>query len=323
MRLKAYVLFLFWCLGLVSWASNQAAEQARVLIMEVRQKERSPASASNRMEVLGIQEAAAALLLGALQKPMDIQTRYRLVELLSSLSQPVSANYFLKALGSEDAYLRMLAATTLGRLRIQAAFPKLVEMLEDERLALRREAAVALGQLKLKPAAKPLLTALQAEAEPEARERMLWALGMLNDKKNIPSIQGFLTHSSESTRWAAAKALLAMGEASGWKWLKPQLSSKEDSECAYALLSLEGVVPNKSWRTEALGVLHHIMQEREASLAISAALVAVRFGDNTAYGWLEKKAEQTQGEKLHLYQEALDKARHAAAGLLPSGERRF
>ena len=312
MRLKAYVLFL-WCLALVSWASNNTKEQAHLLITEVQQKIRSPASASNRAEVLKIQEPMAMLLLGMLHTPMDTQTQYRWVELLALLSQPASAHYFLNTLESEDAYLRMLAATALGQLRVQAALPKLLKMLEDERLALRKEAAVALGKLKLKQAGKPLVAALQLEAEPEVRERMLWALGMLNDKNNLPSMQSFLTHSSESTRWAAAKALLAMGELSGWRWVKPRLSSPEDRECAYALLSLEEAVPNKSWRAEALALLHPIMKEREASLAASAALLAVRWGDNAAKVWLEAKAQQSQDAQWRIYEEALAKARQALA----------
>jgi HEAT repeat protein len=322
MRLKAYVLFPFWCLGLVSWASNDTMEQARLLIVEVRQKTRSPSSAGNRLETLKIQKASSVMLLEMLQKPMDMQTRYRLAELLALLSQPVSAHYFLNALEGEDAYLRMMAATALGQLRVQAALPKLVKMLEDERLALRREAAVALGRLRLKQAGKPLVAALHAEAEPEAREQMLWALGMLNDKENLSSIQGFLTHSSESARWASARALLAMGEISGWKWLRPHLSSKEDSECAYALLSLEEAVPGKSWRAEALVVLNQLMKEREASLAASAAILAARWGDKSAGRWLEKKVEQSQGLELQVFQEALAKVR-SLAGLPEPGEKRF
>jgi len=323
MRLRAYVLFLFWCPGLVSFASNNTTEQARQLIMEVQQKTRSPASAGNRIETLKIQKTVSLLLLEALQKPMDTQTRHRLVELLAVLSQPASANYFLNSLESEDAYLRMLAATALGKLRVPEALPNLVQLLEDERLALRREAAVALGRLKLKQAGKPLTAALQVEDEPEVRERMLWALGMLNDKKNLSSIQSFLTHSSESTRWAAAKALLAMGEAGGWKWLKPHLSSKEDSECAYALLSLEEAVPDKSWKPEALVSLQKIMQEREASLAASAAVLAVRWGDKSAYVWLENRAEQSEGAQLHIYEDAFAKARHFLTRPQARGEKWF
>ena|GEM_PF-1998956 len=309
MRLRAYVLFPFWWLGLVSWASNNTTEQALLLITEVQQKTLSPSSAKNRMETLKLQKAASVLLLEMLQRPMETQAQYRLVELLALLSQPVSAHYFLNALESEDAYLRMLAATALGPLRIQAALPQLVKMLEDERLALRLQAAVALGQLKRKQAGGPLTTALKAEAEPEVRERMLWALGMLNDKKNLSSIQMFLTHSSESTRWAAARALVAMGEVSGWKWLKPRLNSKEDSECAYALLSLEEAVPDPSWKAEALAVLWQIMRQKEAFLAAPAALVAVRWGDMSAHRWLEKKAKESEGAALKLYEEALAKAR--------------
>ena len=326
MRLKAYVWFPFWCLGLVSLASNSTTEhmsEARQLVAEVQQKIRSPASASNRLVVLKNQQAASVLLLEMLRKPMDVPTQHRLVELLALLSEPISANYFLNSLESEDAYLRMLSATTLGQLRVQAALPKLVLMLEDERLALRREAAMALGRLKQKQAGKPLLVALQAEAEPEVRERMLWALGMLNDKKNLSSMQVFLTHSSETTRWAAAKALLAMGELSGWKWLKPHLNSKEDKVCAYALLSLEEAVPGKNWKAEALALLHQTIRERETSLAISAAVLAARWGDKAAYVWLEKKAEQSENMELRAYEEALDKVRHSLANTPTPKEKPF
>jgi len=326
MRLRAYLLFPFWWLGLVSLAGNSTTEhlpEVRLLISEVQQKIRSPSSASNRLETLGRQQVASVLLLEMLQKPVEQQTQYRLVELLALLAQPISANYFLSSLESEDAYLRMLSATALGQLRIPAALPGLVKMLEDERLALRREATTALGRLKLKQAGKPLLTALHAEAEPDVRERMFWALGMLNDKTTLLAIQVFLTHSSETTRWAAAKALLAMGELSGWKWLKPRLDSQEDSECAYALQSLEEAVPGKKWKAEALASLHQIIQKREASLATSAAVLAARWGDKPAYVWLEKKAEQSQDIERRTYEEALDKVRHSLSNASASREKPF
>jgi HEAT repeat protein len=262
-------------------------------------------------------------LLEMLKRPMEVQTEYRLVELLALLSQPVSAHYFLNTLEKEDAYLRMLAASTLGRLRLKEALPSLTKMLEDERLALRREAAIALGRLKLKQAGKPLVAALHVEAEPEVREQMLWALGMLNDRKNLAPLQGFLTHSSESTRWAAAKALLSMGELSGWKWLKPHLNSKEASECAYALLSLEDAVPNKSWKADALALLHRVMQEREATLAAQAAGLAARWGDKSAYVWLENKVQQSQNPELRVYEETLDKVRRVLASLPTPKEKRL
>ncbi|MCL2011682.1 MAG: HEAT repeat domain-containing protein [Cystobacterineae bacterium] len=319
-------MLLFWWLGFVSLENDNTTRQmqeAHRLIREVQQKTLSPVSASNRMEVLGIQKTSAALLMKVLQNPMEIQTRYRLVELLALLSQSVSARYFLDALEGEDVYLRMLAAKALGPLQHKEALPSLVNMLLDPRLALRREAATALGRLKLKQAMEPLLAALHVEAEPEVRKQMLWALGMLNDKKSLSSIQRFLTHSSEATRWAAAQALLAMGEHSGWEWLKPHLNSPEDSECDYALLSLEEVVPSPSWKKEALGLLHNIMQKRQASLAARAAVVAVHWKDRSAQLWLERKVEQSEGDELGIYEKALNRVRELLANSPTPKEKRL
>ncbi|MCL2626414.1 MAG: HEAT repeat domain-containing protein [Cystobacterineae bacterium] len=323
MGLRAYVL-LWGGLGVVSLAGGNTTEpldEARQLIAELQMRTCSPASAAHRMQTLGVQKGAAVLLLEMLQKPMEAPTQQRLVDLLVLLSQPISAYYFLNSLKGEDAYLRMSAAKALGQLRVKEALPGLVSMLEDERLALRREAATALGRLKQKAAQEPLLAALQVEPEPEAREQMLWALGLLEAKKHLSVIQGFLTHSSESTRWAAARALLAMGEASGWKWLKPHLNSQESGECAQALHSLQEAVPSKSWKAEALVLLRGMMQEREAPLAAQAAVLAACWGDKSARLWLEKRVEQSEGMEVSIYEEALAKVQQVLGGVASKEKR--
>ncbi len=97
-----------------------------------------------------------------------------------------------------DTSLRYYAAWWLGKFRVKAAVPALVECLQDEDdrtelggYPLRRNAARALGKLGDIRAVPELLICLDCP-DYYVREAAAEALGLLGDPRSIPRLQAFL-----------------------------------------------------------------------------------------------------------------------------------
>ena len=85
----------------------------------------------------------------------------------------------VRLLGEDDPAVRARAAFALGSVRDQTAAAALIEGLSDGVAAVRAEAAFALGQLPQlsQQVESALLEAVEAEADPTARTRLVEALG--------------------------------------------------------------------------------------------------------------------------------------------------
>jgi len=82
-------------------------------------------------------------------------------------------------LSHERAEVRARAAMALASVQAPEAVPHLAGLLDDPDVGVRRDAALALGQSAQRFAAGPIFEALQVEADPTVRHRLIEALGKI------------------------------------------------------------------------------------------------------------------------------------------------
>ncbi len=90
-----------------------------------------------------------------------------------------------RALRSDKAVVRQLAAKALGQIGELGSIPELLPLLEDSDRQVRAFAALALGSYRHPQAAKLIVDALPA-AKPGMRAGMVYALGQINDVLVVP-----------------------------------------------------------------------------------------------------------------------------------------
>ncbi|CAB3754017.1 HEAT repeat domain-containing protein [Paraburkholderia solisilvae] len=115
----------------------------------------------------------------------------------------------LDALRDDAWQVREQAATTLGKLRLQAARDPLITALDDAYWQVRLRAVRALGQLKDRHAA-PKVAALLMHTISNLRKEAALALGELNDADTLPALRTALQDGDPEVRKAARIAIQQM-----------------------------------------------------------------------------------------------------------------
>jgi cyclophilin family peptidyl-prolyl cis-trans isomerase/HEAT repeat protein len=87
----------------------------------------------------------------------------------------------------------------------------LVTMLADEQAHIRRRAALAAGRVRATDAVAPMAAALATEADPEVRQMMAFALGLIGDAAAAPELVTALASPDALLQGRAAEALGAIG----------------------------------------------------------------------------------------------------------------
>lgn len=290
-------------------ASKQA--EAESLVLEVGAPQSNPNTVVSKLKRLGQEGFASHELSSLIRKEPDLDRRRAQAQVLAGLGHPEGEAALARALDDEDGPVRMYAAQGLGRMKSHAAGMKLAAALADKTLGVRREAARALGQLAEPKHGATLAKAAKAEDDPETRAAILLALGQVGDKKQIPVLEGFLTHSSESARFGAAAGLCVLGAPAGLKFARGRLESKDRYERMQGLVLFEGANAK-----EAAPVLEPLLKDPDRSLQATAARILYQGGDKSKLDWLVLNSFQALGEDRLPYEKELETLR------LPDDERR-
>lgn len=258
-------------------ASQRAeAHQAIALIAQGQQVEASLA----RLRYLGEEPLAFRALRAAFEETADDRVRRDIALALGALSRPGDAPALLSLLEDSDSAVRMHALKGLLRARSQH-WAAVARLLEDESLGVRREAARALGTMKRRQLGRTLLEAARRETEPEVRAELLVAVGDSGDRRQIPGLQSFLESSSESARFAAARALCRLGAPSGLTLAGELLASSEAFARDQGLALLEGVPARVSGP-----LLRPLLAGADRRLAAKAARLLHQGGEPRMVEWL-------------------------------------
>ena len=280
------------------WAAPALAGSGRVdqrrgeTRTEVRQllQGGSPQSALARLHYLGEERYAASLLAQAFDELTRDERRRDVALVLAGLGQPSSESLFLEWLDSKDGALRMSGARGLGRIRSRR-MAAVVPLLQDPSLGVRREAAKALGEAHDRRFAKPLLEAAKTEGEPEVRSELLVAVGQSGSRASVKPLLVFLDSTSESTRFAAARALCLLGHERGFAFAKKLLSSSDRFERRQAVTLFEGLPAKK-----AAPYLEPALNDKDRHVAAKAARVLYDGGDGTKLEWLVLASYLSKGD---------------------------
>lgn len=111
------------------------------------------------------------------------------------------------ALHDDDACVRRIAGSLLGRVRHASAMSALLSALDDQKAGTREVAAFGLGMAESKSAVDPLIARLR-DGAPAVRRASAWALGQLEDKKAVPALIELVTRDADPrVRQTAAWAI--------------------------------------------------------------------------------------------------------------------
>ncbi|MFZ5471364.1 MAG: HEAT repeat domain-containing protein [Myxococcota bacterium] len=262
-------------------------------------------SVANRLQFLGEQAYAAAELGALLHHSVDTRQRQTFVWVLAALAHPSAEPVLLGLLSDDDGAIRMAAVQGLGRLGSRQVV-RIRPLLFDKTLGVRKEAARALGASGEKRMGRPLVDAARAEGEPEVRSAMLLAVGQLKDKSQATALVGFLTHSSESTRFAAAHGLCLLGAAQGFAFARRLLASEDRFARRQALALFDGVGGPRARR-----ILVGLLDDDDRALAAQAARRLHQAGEPKMLEWLVLKSHHAEGEEKLLYETELETLRLA------------
>ena len=264
----------------------------------------NPNTGTNRLKYLGQEKFAAHELANQFFKELDVERKRIVVQVLAGLGSREGEDAMVAALSDPDATVRMYAAQGVGRIKSREAGPRLQAMLLDQTLGVRRDAARSIGMLADPRYGAAVARAAKAEDDPESRAVMLLATGQTGDKKQTAMLEGFLNHSSESTRFAAAAGLCVLGAAAGQKFAKAMLASKDRYQRMQGLMLFEG-----SRAKESSATLEPLLKDDDRSLQAAAARILYQGGDKSKLDWLVLHSFQSLGEERLPYENELETLR--------------
>lgn len=286
--------------------------EARELVTRIASGEGNVNAAVNRLTFLGEQPYACSALEAEAARAIDEQQTRNIVQALSQLNHPCAEGPLGSMLRSTDGATRMAAAQGLSRIKRHGAGAELLPLLQDPSMGVRREAAKALGATHAAAYARPLLEAARREGEPEARAAMLIAVGATQDARAAVALETFLSHSSETTRSAAAEGLCALGAKKGIEFARARLASADRFERLQGLSMLEASPP-----TKASLLLKPLLDDPDRTVAAAAAHALYRLGDASMLDWLVLHSFNAVGPEKEAYERELDTMR------LSDDQRRF
>lgn len=262
--------------------------------------------ALNRVQYLGEQRYASAEAVFALKRTSDRKLRGQILEFLAALGVKDDdvERAFLQALISDDAGESMTAARGLGRLKSDNSVKPLIGLLGHQMLGIRREAARALGEIGKPAAGAALARAAKDETDLDVKVLMLVAVGRSGDRKQTAALEAFLKDDSESTRFAAAQGLCALGTPSCATFAGKLLASNDKNERMQGVMLFEGTSAKV-----AGPVLEKVLTETDHKLRARAARILAQGGDAKKLDWLVIESAKAKGEERLPYEDELEKLR--------------
>jgi HEAT repeat protein len=256
--------------------------------------------AINRLQFWGAPRQAVLALIAMAQGQTE-GSRPNAVYVLSVLHPPEARHVFLTLLDDDDATLRLSSCQGLGRLKPEAAsVPRMATLLADKVAAVRRECARALGAWDAKAAEKGVLAALKAEADPDARQVEVEALGHLGTAASSAALEALLTSANPDLRVAAARSLAQVGAPSGRKAVEAWAASEQADERSLAV-TLLAQLPDR-WSTDALAGL---LGDPVASVSVKASQALIGRHDPRGLRSLVVRAEKAVGDDKFAFESVL------------------
>jgi HEAT repeat protein len=115
------------------------------------------------------------------------------------------------ALDDAAVEVRQSAVEAAGQLRVKAALPGLLPMLDSDQDALRRAAVVALGRIRSADALQALASRYQSAVQQNdtaaLREDLIVAIGRIGGDASIPVLVQAMSDEDDHVRAAAETAL--------------------------------------------------------------------------------------------------------------------
>lgn len=305
-EMKRIPLLVLLLAGLAFADAEGKAQEVQMTLARMLSGDISMNAAVNKLSFMNAGPWACEAIGELLKKEFNPKKRVILIEALSQLAVPgqVTESAFNSAILSDDLTLRLAGIRGLGRIRSLRATPGLVALLQDKVLGVRREAARALGNIGSASAGAPLMKAAQAEDDPETRAIMIQAVARTGDKKQIKPLQAFLTHDSESARFASAQALCVLGDAKGLDYAKKLLASPEASVRGQGVGLFEGASAKV---TKPL--LKPLLSDKEPKLRAAAARIMAQGGDREMSDWLVLESYKAAGDDRLKYEDEIEKLR--------------
>lgn len=246
------------------------------------------------------QERAGARLLSGYVRHRSGAVRRNVALALSFLAGPAQLAELKLLAGDVDGAVRMGAATGLGRAGPQAA-EALIPLLEDPTHGVRREAARSLGAVGTPREGAAVARLLTSDEELEVRVAAMIALGQMKATRQKGLLLERLRSDSRATREAAARGLVLMGDAEGFRYVRDRLASHDVHERLGGLELLEGI------SLAALApIANPLLEDDEHRLRASAALHLARAGERRARLWLILAAHDARVEERAPYSRALE-----------------
>jgi HEAT repeat protein len=257
-------------------------------------------TALSRLRILREEPYAASVLIRALEDVVEPRRLRDVTAVLAGLQVRSAESTLVQLARHSDGAVRMNAVEGLGRLRSQRV-DVMLPLLEDKSLGVRREVARALGAAREPRVGKALLTAARTESDPQTRVLLLEAVGAAGDKKQAAGLKAYLDDSSESTRFSAARGLCLLGAPEGFAFARKLLASEDKYVRRQGLALYEGLPMKLSQ-----GALRPLLEDKDRTLAASAARILHQGGDKSMLGWLVLASWKANGEEKLAYEKELE-----------------
>jgi len=257
-------------------------------------------AAVSRLRFLREEAFAAREIATTLRDVHDERLRRNLTAVLAGLATRAAEPTLAGLASDADSAVRMYAAQGLAKLNSRYT-QVLVPLLEDKSSGVRREAARALGASRNPKMGPVLVKAAKAEQELEVRAAMLAAVGETGDGKQGTALKAFLTSDSESTRFAAAKGLCRLGASEGFAFAGKLLGSDDRFVRRQGLELYEGVSAKK-----AAPALKPLLEDKDRTLAASAARILHEGGDASMLEWLVLASWNAKSDEKLAYERELE-----------------
>jgi HEAT repeat protein len=140
---------------------------------------------------------------------------------LLRIDSKLAMKLLISELMNPDPMIRKRAADILGLMRSRKAVGSLIQILIDAEPFVRHSAVVALGRIKDPRAVIPLQNSLQSFKDEVLREKIIWALGEIGQKRSIHILTDFLDDPSDRLK---SRAIEALGKTKAAYDIKPLLS---------------------------------------------------------------------------------------------------
>ncbi len=274
--------------------------------------------------------SAAAALAEALRRrryAIGLQETAWALGAMGAEAEPAVPN-LIAALGDEDAYVRMLAASVLGQVGpgARTAIPALTRALVDPKDDVRATAAFALGQVgsEARPAV-PALVKLLADPDPIVRWASLTALRMLGPAANeaVPALAR-LVQDRRGCIWQAPNGphFLRTGATTRWitgvegqDLIPAQAAFRKERPVPVAELACGVLAEIGPAARDATPALLTACQEERVSVRL-AAVAALKKINPEALARAQPSARQLQALWTDLADSDEKKAYHAAWSLI-------